>query len=132
MTVIELTKDEKGLVSGSKMNEVVYFNPVLSSMGKWCLSIESVAAITNPDFLYLKDRVVTGYTSINDAANLSDVFNGDNIYPDDIRIIIKTLSAANSLVRKDIRFRGVRFNESVVLKERVDLFNQGVILLYSK
>jgi hypothetical protein len=128
---IDITKGEKDSMIGIKMNDTNYFNPVLRENGNWCISIQSRDMIINPDFEYLKSRIDESYRNISEAEDLSDVFNSENLEDSDCDNIISQLSEHNSLIRKDIRFRGVKSStESLEAKEV--LMGEGSILLYSK
>jgi len=131
---IDITKPEKDGMIGVKYNDTAFFNRVLNEFGVWQISIHCALGITNTDWTHLQDRIPHDYKNILEATDLHDVFNSENLDDNDCDNVINQLGSelgSNSLVRKDIRFRGIKpSSKSLEAKKR--LMSEGSILLYSK
>ena len=131
MEVVEITREQVGLMAGEKYNDTCYFNPVLNLTGRWCISKDVVDGCTNPDFDFLKSLPLVGFERIDESNDLADVFNSNELSNNDVDNVLNTLAFRNSLGRGTIRFRGVTPTiESIDSKK--SLMNQGVIILKSK
>lgn len=127
---VEISKAQKNAIIGEKWNDTTFVNPVLNSEGKWILSKEEKDGNKNTALDFIKDLPEKSYKSINEAEDLSDVFTSDNIDDDDVDKVLDFLSEDNKLIRKDIRFRGLKWSNKSK-KHRDKLIDKGFIFLES-
>ena len=123
---IDITKAEKEAMEGKKMNDTHFFAPVLRENGSWCISIQCRDMITNPLFLYLKDREPEDYKNIQEATDLSKCLTSENLDNSDLDTIYTRLSEHNSLVNPVIRPSGIH---STSMEAKNNLMDKGIILV---
>ena len=129
---IEISKDVANFLKGKKFDGYRFFNPVLNSNGRWSLNKYEVDNAIGSEYEFLKTFPKMDHKGINEAVDLHDVFNDQIVSnSEDVDRVLEVLSYNNSLIRKDIRFRGAKPSENSI-SSRKRLFEQGIILLYSK
>ena len=127
---VEISKELVNYLRGRKMDGVRYFNPVLNSVGKWVISKGEQEMCVGVEYDFLKTLPSKEHIAMNEAVDLSDVFNSNNIYSSDIEQVLNVIDSGHRLQRKDIRFRGLEIPEQAKEVSK-RLIQDGFIFLES-
>ena len=64
MQVVNITEQQKDLLTGQTWNDTAFFNPILDAENQWFVSIEEVNGCNKPEFQWLKDCELIEYNPV--------------------------------------------------------------------